>query len=259
MRFARFVIAMVLVGLTASSQASGYGSLRRVGDATSPRFGWEVTAAYFPHGREGAGIDVHGNYFTYTRFTGETQLSLSGSWKFIPCVTVGVAVSDCVVEIREHRTYDTGKSEETIVSSQVALASSSEFRLAPGTQLDPRIKIKHSTPDVTEVAASLGYVLDPVVIGGMLGIRMSARDPSTYLNLAISAALVANSRLSVAASGQWSIPVGVSGLPTSTIRIHLQCSLDAARKLNCLFRFAVSSIGQTTRIGLEGSATGFVP
>jgi len=253
MKHAGILAVVLLILQVLDARPAPHGSLRRVDDVVDARFTWEVAGAYYPQGTEGVGMDQQGEYFTFTQFTGETQLSASATWRFSRIASLSVTVKERVANVRELRTYATGELETVASYSDVSFASSVEYRVAPDDALDPRIRITHSPPASTAVSVLLSYVFDPVVLGCLAGIEGTAEYPPTWLTVSLSAGLVANSRVDVSVTGQWRIPLEGAGLPTSAIGLHSRYSFDNHSRRTLHFRVTLSTSGQTTWVGFGGS------
>jgi len=242
--------------LTASPCAAEYEALRQADDRTDDGLAWEIAGGYFPYGREGAAWDEKGAYYAYTRFVGERQLSLSATWRFRGRTALSFTVRSGATEIRELRIYAAGTRETSACASEGSFVSYWEYRLAPAHPLDPRIRITHRIPASTEAAATVSHLLDPVVLGGMMGIRKGPRDPHGSLHLILSAGLVANSRVSLAVVGEWGIPMQGADLPRVGVSIYARYALSRPSMTAIRFRMTISTRNGTAWIGFGGSVSG---
>lgn len=249
------MVLAVLAALARSAHPLQYDSLRRAEDMIDSRFTWEARAAYYPSGHEGIGLDENGQCFGYTRFTGECQLGLELKWMFSRAI-FAMDIQETTLEERELRIYSYGLEEVLRSTSQFSYGSYLEFRVDPANQLDPRIRLAVRTPESAECSFLLSRVLDPVVLAGMAGIRESAEYPNTWLDLLLSAGMVANSQISVGIAGQWTVPLYGAGLPVAAISLRSRYSLGTGQTHALRFRVTLSTQAQSTWIGFSFSLWG---
>jgi hypothetical protein len=80
------------------------------------------------------------------------------------------------------------------------------------------------------------------VLAGALGLRYARERPRDWLTLDVGVGFVANSRVSLVASGWLGVPLDTAGLPTSSISLQVRYSRDPrgqnvlAFRLNLHFR-----------------------
>jgi hypothetical protein len=254
--FANTTTIALLLTCTCMSQ---HASLRREDDVSDAEFIWEFGGAFFPHGSQGVGVDSMGNYYEFTRFTGECQSSVSGTWRMNGAIRLGFALRDSFVEVRELRTYTGGEQEIEDSAVEIGVSSYCELRISPDSPLDPRLRFTHTMREGTEVATLISYLTDPIALACSVGIESAPSSPDSWANVMLSAGFVANPRVSLSVVGQWSIPLEEAGLPTSAVSLHSRCSLDYDSKRTLHFRLVFSTSGQTTWIGFGGSLKGVMP
>lgn len=240
------LLVLVFLGCVCLAQ---HDSLLREDDVLDPGLTWELAGGFFPHGSEGVALDEQGDYYQFIRFTGERQLSFSAIWRSERGIRIGMAMKDSLVEIRELRAYADRECEVQSSVSQIIFASYCEFRVAPRNLLDPRVRIAGTAGRGIELAASVSHVFDPTALACMVGVEGTVDYPHTWLNVTLSAGLVANSRVSLSVVGQWSVPLEGAGLPTSVLSLHSRYSLDYEAHRTLQFRLALSTLGPTTWLG----------
>jgi len=254
-RTALLAILALLWSLMGIAQPASFDLLRRAEDEEVSQLAWEITAAYYPQGIEGAGFDEHGQYFRFVRFSGERQLSLSTAWSF-SSYKLGITLIDKRTSLSERREYATSEWENSSVSTSFASSCYYEYRLAPGSQLDPRVRVTQAIPVSSSLAISANLVLDPIVLAGVLNLTYREERPCIWSGLALSAALITNQRVRFVASGTFSIPVDVAGIPTSSMSLRSILSLDSKQKWEVSAQVSLLVQAQSTWMGFSLSVQG---
>jgi hypothetical protein len=245
--------------LTWMGLAHSFDPLRRAEDEETAQLSWAIAAAYYPQGVEGAGLDEYGEYFTFVRFSGERRLSLSASWSFTRCHKLGMSLVERTTTLRERRWFATGEWEAISVVTGVAYSSYYEYRIAPDSVLDPRVRISCKFPEAFGLAASASCILDPVVLAGMLELVHKPDHPLNWLNLSLSAGLVANSRVTFATSAGLSVPVHDTGLPSASVALRTCYSIDPGEGLELSLQVSLLMQGQSSWMGVTLSIQGRGP
>ena len=242
--------------LTWMALADSFDPLRRADDEETAQLSWAIAAAYYPQGMEGAGFDESGEYFTFVRFSGERRLSLSASWSFNRCHKLGMSLVERTTTLRERRWFATDEWEAISVVTGLAYSSYYEYRIAPGSEFDPRVRVSCEFPEALGLAASASCILDPVVLAGMLKLVHRPDRPVNWLNLSLSAGLVANSRVSFATSAGLSVPVHDTGLPSASLTLRTRYSLDPGEGLELSLQVSLLMQGQSSWMGITLSIQG---
>lgn len=241
------------------SQPAAFEPLRRAEDEADAQLVWEIAAAYYPRGVEGAGFDEYIQYFTFVRFIGERQLELSSCLSFNRRHKVGIAIGGRAITLRERRKYASHTWEETSTVFDFAQSSYYEYRIDPVSRFDPRVRISYEFPEGIGLAASASCVLDPIVLAGMLGLSTRQERPYNWVDLSLSAGLVANARVSFVASGAFSVPIHDTALPAAVVSLHTRYSLDPAKGLELSLQVSLRMQGQTAWVGIELAVEGRDP
>ena len=254
------LLGLVLAwSLTWTTLANSFDPLRRADDEETAQLSWVIAAAYYPQGMEGAGFDEDGEYFTFVRFSGERRLSLSASWSFNRCHKLGMSLVERTTTLRERRWFAAGEWEAISVVTGLAYSSYYEHRIAPDSVLDPRVRVSYEFPEAFGLAASVSCILDPVVLAGTLELVHRPERPLNWLNLSLSAGLVANSRVTFATSAGLSVPVHDTGLPSASVTLRTRYSLDPGEGLELSLQVSLLMQGQSSWMGVTLSVQGRGP
>jgi len=230
--------------------AADYDSLRRVDDLYESTLAWEVMLGYAPYGVSGVGYNDVGEYIAYTRFVGERQAAFAVAWTMAGTAALNMTVTESRTKIWEAVACGDDQQVNTNTITEISLSGYCEYRIAPESMLDPRLRLEHTLPHrSTGVAATLSCVLDPIVLGGLVGVRRRCVYPHDWLSVTLSAGLVANAQVSCAIVGQWNTPIASAGLPTSVMGFNVRYlpSPDARQVLR--FRLVLFAQGQAISIG----------
>ncbi|GEM_PF-3894095 len=252
-RGAAAFLVFLLIACTAHPAFAQYDSLRSVDDISGSRFTWEMAGAFFPHGTEGAMVDEEGEYYAFTRYSHEVQLTFAASWRVDRVLSMGLSMTGSRILIRETRTYYSGDEKLCDAVTRTTLGGYCEVRISPEGLLDPRVRVTHTGQDAVEIAIQLSRILDPTVLACMIGVEGTASSPDRWISATLSAGFVANSRVSLSAVGQWSIPVESAHLPASTVSLHTRYALDYDARRALHFRLSLTTTGEVTWIGCGAS------
>jgi len=259
----RPAVFITLVGLlcpaTGIAQAPAFDPIRLAEDADEAQVSWDVALAYHPQGSTGLGCDELGRYFTFVRFSSHWQSNVSASWSFQPCHKLGMTLGQSTTTLHERRLYELTESEETSTTKGFSYSSYYERRIAPGSPLDPRLRLSYRAPSGFGLAASASRVVDPVVLAGMVGLVHQHERPFNWVDVSLSAGLVANSRVSLTASGVLAVPVRDAGLPSASMGLCARYSLAASGGLQLSVQTTLHMRGQSSWIASSLSIRGRHP
>jgi hypothetical protein len=241
------------------AQPPTFEPLRRAEDESEAQLSWEIVLAHYPQGMAGAGFDESGQYFTFVRFSSQWECSISASWRFDRCHKLGMSLLQRTTTIHERHEYATTEWEGTSISKDHSYSGYYEYRMAPGSQFDPRIRISQEFPNGVGLAASASCVLDPVVLAGMIGLLHRQERPFRWADVSLSAGFVANSRVSFTASCGIGVPVHDAGLPSASAGFCARYSLKPGEGLELALRASLHVQGRSTWMGITLSIRGRDP
>ena len=238
------------------AQAPTFDPLRRMEDQEEAQVSWDASLAYYPRGSTGVGCDESGQYFTFVRFSGQCQSDISLSWTFNRCHKLGMTLSQATTTIFERRWYAAGEWEQSSSTRTFTYSGYYEYRIDPDSQFDPRIRLSSQYPHALGLAASASCVLDPVVLAGMIGIVHKHDRPHRWIDASLSAGLVANSRVTLTASGGLIAPVNDAGLPSASAGFCARYALVPNGELELAVRTSLHVQGESTWTGITVSIRG---
>ena len=260
MRAAVLLLLLSLVWfVSGGAQAPEFDPLRLAEDTDEAQVSWDVSLAYHPQGSAGAGYDDHGQFYTFVRFSDQWQSSVSMSWLFTPCHKLGTALTQSTTTLYERRLYESFESEETSTSRGFSHSSYYEYRIAPGSSLDPRFRLSYRSPSWLGLAASVSRILDPVVLTAMVGVVHRHQRPHNWGDLSVSAGLVANSRVTFTVSSGLAVPLQDAGLPTASIGLCARYSPGTAGGLHLSVQTTLYVQGQSCWVAPSLSIRGKHP
>jgi len=238
------------------AQTEPFDVLRLAEDTSEAQISLDLSLSFHPQGSTGAGYDDLGNLYTFVRFSDQWQSSISVSWSFRPCHRLGAALTRSTTTLYERRLYESTESHETSASSSLSYSSYYEYRVDPGSPLDPRLRLSYRSPSWFGLAISINRLLDPVVLTSMVGLVHQHQRPLNWAELSLSAGLVANSRVTYTVSSGLSTPVQDAGLPSASIGLSTRYSIDPNGSLQLSVQTTLHIQGQSSWIAPSVSIRG---
>jgi len=222
---------VLLVGLLSSgiAQVDPMDPLRRL-EEEGGHYAWQVGIAYSPQGQEATRVDETGIPCPYVRLHEERQLSLAVQWNPGETLKVGVDLVQVSSSLKERLLYPTEERESIRTSAEILLSSFVEQRIAPTSQLDPRIRVTFDLPGSTSVSASASWIIDPTVLTASAGLQYAHERPREWFFVDLGAGLVANSRVSLIASGSLNVPLDTAGIPLASVGFRVRYTYDMNQK-----------------------------
>jgi len=259
----RAAVLLLLIGLSwfvvAGAQTPAFDPLRLAEDTSEAQISWDVSLAYHPQGSTGIGHDALGHFYTFVRFSGTWQSSVSMSWSLSPCHKLGTALTQSTTALYERRLYESSESEVTSTSRDFSYSNYYEYRIAPGSSLDPRLRLSYRSPSWFGLAASVSRILDPVVLAAMVGFVHKHQRPLDWVDLSLSAGLAANSRVTFTASSGIAVPVQDAGLPSASVGLCARYSRDSSGGLQLSVQATLHMQGQSSWVAPSVSIRGRHP
>ncbi|MGB9757857.1 MAG: hypothetical protein ACPLZE_05290 [Candidatus Bipolaricaulaceae bacterium] len=227
-------------------------------EETVGQYTWRLSLGYTPSGREGVGVDELGRPYTFTTFSQEWRLTLSGTVQLATGLKAGVEVSEQTVFTQEVRRYP----EEVRLSFSRRAVSSGlfcEYRLDPQKPWDPRASFLLGYPWKGGAGLSLSLLRDPMVLVADLSVRYQEEEPWSWFMLGLGAGFVANLWINISASATLAVPVGGIGVPQTSLSIRARYALDVKGKQEIGLRANLVLRGEQTWLGLEAEWLGRGP
>ncbi len=246
------VLIMFLSGFTLAQ--TPFQPLQRPAE-TSGQYTWQLYLSYTPTGASGFGVDEYGQPYSYTRFSQDWQLGVSGTFVLGAGWKMEFSASDSSTIDKETREYADHTTDLNSTRHDFSYSISSEYRMDPKSAWDPRISISLGSPWEGEIGVSVSLLRDPVVLVGQVSILTQAEEPHNWLSLALGAGFVANAWINLSASASVTIPTRGVGLPTTTIDLRALYGLDSESKKEIGMRITLSVQGQTPRLTFEAETS----
>lgn len=170
-----------------------------------------------------------------------------------------MAVGRSVTSLHERRQFASSESEETSTTSTNSYSSYYEHRIAPGSALDPRLRFSYRFPSELGFAVSVSRIADPVVLAAMAGLVTQHERPHNWADVSLSAGLVANSKMTLTASGGLTVPIEDAGLPSASVGLGARYSRGSGQGLHLSVQVALHIQGQSSWIAPSVSIRGRHP
>ena len=222
---------------------------------TSGQYTWQLDLSYTPAGETGLGVDKFGQPYSYTRFSQERGLSLSGTFVVGGGWKMGLDFTDFSTVVEELREYSNHKADLNFTHRSFAYSIFSEYQLNPKSAWDPRVSISFGSPWLAKIGASASLLRDPAVLVVRVSMLTQAEEPHNWLSLELGAGFVANAWIDLSTSASMTIPTRGVGLPTTTIGVRALYSLDSESKKEVGGRITLSVQGQVPRLTFEAEAS----
>ena len=260
----RAIAFLFLTGLLAfmvggAAQTPPFDPLRLADDEGQAQLSWVVALTYHPEGTTGVGYDDLGQLCTSVQFSDRWQSSVSVSWSFGYCHKLRTALTQTTTTLYERRLYASSESSETSTSVSFSHSSYYEYRMDPGSLLDPRLRLSYRSPSWFGLATSVNRLADPVVLTAVAGLVHQPQRPLNWIEISLSAGLVANARVTCTASSSLTAPVQEAGLPSASIGLSARYSLDLRGSLQLSVQTTLHMQGQSAWIAPSVSIRGRHP
>lgn len=206
---------------------------------------------YIPDGREGFDFDSDGTPFNFETFNQLINFSGSGSYSFSPYVSISASVIPSLFISKEKRDFGTRMETRTETDTDITTDLSLEYRPSPGSTLDPRFSFGVAYPWTMTVQTQASLIRDPVIILTSLGYSQSLDSDNHSLNFGIGSGFVANERVSFSGYANYSIPIGDTNLPATSLSFRTGYNLDDRGNQDIGLRTTLSMRGGDTRLGIS--------
>jgi hypothetical protein len=101
------------------------------------------------------------------------------------------------------------------------------------------------------VQSQASLIRDPVIILAALGYSQSLESDNHSLNFGIGSGFVANDRVSFSGYASYSIPIGETNLPATSLSFRTGYNLDDQGNQDIGLRTTLSMRGGNTRLGIS--------
>ncbi|MGK7902465.1 MAG: hypothetical protein AB4352_13810 [Hormoscilla sp.] len=206
---------------------------------------------YIPDGREGFDFEPDGTPFNFETFNQLINFSGSGSYSFSPYVSISASVIPSLFIFKEKRDFGDRTETRTETDTDISTDLSLEYRPSPGSTIDPRFSVGVAYPWTITVQSQASLIRDPVIILASLGYSQSLESDNHSLNFGIGAGFVANERVSFSGYANYSIPIGDTNLPVTSLSFRTGYNLDDRGNQDIGLRTTLSMRGGDTRLGIS--------
>lgn len=204
---------------------------------------------YTPDGQQRLFLDEFGNPFTTTRFDQNLIFSVSGSYSFNENISIAGGLNSAIFFRSEKDEFADSNHRHTETDTNYSGALSLEYRLAPKGALDPRISFGVSYPWAANVQGSASLLKDPVILSASLGYYKSLENSGDSLTVGLGAGFVANEKITFSGTANYTVPVGNTDLPVTSIGFRTGYSLDPKGNKELGLRTTLSVSGRETKLG----------
>jgi len=228
-------------------------------EETVGQYTWLLSLGYTPSGQEGMGLDDLGQPYTFTRFSQEWRLTLSGTVQIATGLKTGIEISEQTTLTQEIRRYPNDEVRLSSSSRAISYNLFCEYRLDPKNPWDPRASFSLGHPWQGGIGLSLSLLRDPMVLVANISLRGQSEEPWSWLVLGLGAGFVANLWISISASAGLAVPLAGVGIPSTTLGIRTRYALDVKGKQEIGIRATLVLRGGRTWLSLEAEWLGRGP
>jgi hypothetical protein len=198
------------------------------------------------------GLDDLDQPYTFTRFSQEWRLTLSGTVQMATGLKTGIEISEQTTLTQEIRHYPNDEVRLSSSSRAMSYNLFCEYRLDPKNPWDPRASFSLGHPWQGGVGLSLSLLRDPMVLVADISLRGQSEEPWSWLVLGLSAGFVANLWISISASAGLAVPLAGVGIPSTTLGIRTRYALDVKGKQEIGIRATLVLRGGLDLVELRG-------
>jgi len=155
------------------------------------QYTWLLGLGYTPSGQEGMGLDDLGHPYTFTRFSQEWRLILSGTVQMATGLKTGIEISEQTTLTQEIRRYPNDEVRLSSSSRAMSYNLFCEYRLDPKNPWDPRASFSLGHPWQGGIGLSLSLLRDPMVLVADISLCGQREEPWSWLVLGLGAGFVA--------------------------------------------------------------------
>lgn len=223
----------------------------RLPEEKSGSYIYTFSIDYTPDGREGFDFDSEGNPFSFETFNQLISFSISGNYSFNQNLSVLGNVSPILFISKQTR--DFGETNDIISENNTDIATGLfvEYRLSPGATLDPRFSVGMAYPWTVIIQSQASLIKDPVILLTSLGYAQPLDSGYSSLDFVVGSGFVANDRVSFSGYASYSIPIGETNLPATSLSFRTGYNLDDRGNQDIGLRTTLSMRGGDTRLGIS--------
>jgi hypothetical protein len=223
----------------------------RLPEEKSGSYIYTFSMDYTPDGREGFDFDSEGNPFSFETVNQLISFSISGSYSFNPYLSIVGNVTPVLFMSRETRYF--GDKNDTISETNTDITTGLfvEYRSSPGSSLDPRFSVGMAYPWTVIIQGQASLIRDPVILLTSLGYAQPLDSGYSSLDFVVGSGFVANERVSFSGYASYSIPIGDTNLPATSLSFRTGYNLDDRGNQDIGLRTTLNMRGGDTRLGIS--------
>jgi len=222
----------------------------RLPQAETGSYIYNLGITYTPDGQQRTLFDELGNPFIATRFNQNLGFFLSGSYSFNQNISIAGGINSSLLIRNEKQEFRNFTQTQTQTDADFGAGLSLEYRLAARTVLDPRLSVGVSYPLGLNFQGSVSLLKDPVILLASLGYNKPLEGSGDSLTVGLGAGFVANENISFSGTASYTVPVGHTDLPITSISFRTGYNLDPAGQRELGLRTTLSVSGRETRVGV---------
>jgi hypothetical protein len=249
MRVVTVLLLVVCVSSIGFAQTS-FQPLKRSEDVLG-QYMLQLSLGYVPSGQDGFDVDDSGQPYSYTRFSQQRHVGVSGTLVLAGGWKLGLDLANVSTTTEELRKYFDQEAEVGFTRNDSSYSVSYEYRLDEKNIWDPRISLSLGYPWRGGIEVSASLIRDPTVLAGSVSMLSQAEEPRNWLLFSLGAGFVANSLISLSASASVMIPTHRVGLPITTVSLRATYSLDSQNKREAAVHTTLNIQGEVPQLMIE--------
>lgn len=210
---------------------------------------------YTPQGFTGVGVDPERGAYALVGIAEGVEVALGVEYGLDERWAALLSVTPELRRIRSERRFAEGSEGEEVWEAGLGGGLGLQWRLAPGSSLDPRVGLELRYPWALRATLSASLLSDPVVLSASLALRDSLGSEPLGLDLALDVRFVANERISLGLSTTLGWTLDALRFPSASLGLRAVYTLEPSTEQQIAALSRLSWQGQELRWswGLEFS------
>jgi hypothetical protein len=204
---------------------------------------------FTPDSQRRVNFDEFGRPFVDTILYQNLSTSFTGSYSFDKSLSMAGGVNyNLSLEDQKQENADFKQYNHRSFNN-VNGGLSLEYRIAPGSALEPRLSVGVNYPWVINAQSSISLLKDPVILLASLGYNKPLQNTADSVTIGLGAGFVANDNINFSASGSYTMPLGDVDVPVTSLSLRTGYNLDPKGNQELGFKTLLNVSARETTIG----------